>query len=249
MLFIDFKQAFDNVNRRKLPEVMNAMGISQKLVRLIEMAMKGTKAAVKINNRKTKTFGCNTGVKQGDGLSPTLFIIALHNVIKEVDQRGTVFNKLSQVCAYADDVVLITRTKQTLTQMYEHLEIEARKIGLLVNERKTKCMFTSAAGNMSGPQNLRIGNTEFEGVSEFKYLGNIIENKNRNDKCIKERIQVGNKAYYANLQMLKNKRISRISKLQIYKTLIRPTVTYGAKTWTLTDMEENALRRFERKVL
>jgi hypothetical protein len=29
MLFIDLKQAFDSVNRRKLPEVMNAMGISQ----------------------------------------------------------------------------------------------------------------------------------------------------------------------------------------------------------------------------
>jgi hypothetical protein len=39
------------------------------------------------------------------------------------------------------------------------------------------------------------------------------------------------------------------SKLQIYKTLIRPIVTYGAETWTLTDTEENALRRFERKVL
>jgi hypothetical protein len=193
-LFIDFKQAFDSVNRRKLPEVMNAMGISQKLIRRVEMTMKCTTAAVKINNRKTKTFGCNTGVKQGDGLSATLFIIALHKVIKEMDQTGTVVNKLSQVCAHADDIVLITRTKQKLTQMYEHLEIEARKIGLLVNERKPKYMFTSAAGNTRGPQNLRIVNKEFEGVSEFKYLGNIIENKNRNDKCIKEGIQAGNKA-------------------------------------------------------
>ena len=32
-------------------------------------------------------------------------------------------------------------------------------------------------------------------------------------------------------------------------TLIRPLVTYGAETWTLTAAEENALRRFERKVL
>jgi hypothetical protein len=78
-----------------------------------------------------------------------------------------------------------------------------------------------------------MGNKEFEGVSEFKYLGNIIDNKNRNNKCIKERIQAGNKAYYANLQMLKSKSISRRSKLQIYKTLIRPIVTYGAETWTL----------------
>jgi predicted DNA binding protein len=88
-----------------------------------------------------------------------------------------------------------------------------------------------------------------QGVSEFKYLGNIIENKNRNDKCIKERIQAENRAYYANLQMLKSKSISTRSKLQICKTLIRPTVTYGAETWTLTVTEENALRRFGRKVL
>ena len=144
------------------------------------------------------------------------------------------FNKLSQICDYADDIVLITRRRQKLTQMYEHLETEAREIGLLVNERKSKYMFMSAAGNIREPQNLRIGNKEFEVVSEFKYLGNIIENKNRNNKCIKERIQAGNKAYYANLQMLKSKSISRRSNLQIYKTLIRPIVTYGAETWTLT---------------
>jgi len=103
--------------------------------------------------------------------------------------------------------------------------------------------------DMRKPHNLRIGNKEFEGVSEFKYLGNIIENNNGNDRCIKERIQTGNKAYYANLQMLKSKIISRRPKLQIYKTLIRPVVTCGAETWTLTAAEENALKRFERKVL
>jgi hypothetical protein len=49
--------------------------------------------------------------------------------------------------------------------------------------------------------------------------------------------------------MLKSKRISRRSKTQIYKTLIRPIVTYGAETLMLTNREENALRGFERKVL
>ena len=58
-----------------------------------------------------------------------------------------------------------------------------------------------------------------------------------------------NKAYYANFQVLKGKIIYRRSKLQIYKTLIRPVLTYGAETWTLTAEEENAMRRFERKVI
>jgi hypothetical protein len=48
---------------------------------------------------------------------------------------------------------LITRTRQKLTQIYEHLETDAREIGLLVNERKTNYMFMSAAGNIREPQN------------------------------------------------------------------------------------------------
>jgi hypothetical protein len=71
----------------------------------------------------------------------------------------------------------------------------------------------TAPGNMRKPHNLRIGNEEFKGVSDFRYLGNIIENNIRNDRCIKERIQTGNKAYYANIQMLKSKIICIRSKL------------------------------------
>jgi len=37
--------------------------------------------------------------------------------------------------------------------------------------------------------------------------------------------------------------------MQIYKTLIRPVVTYGSETWTLTKSDENLLRIFKRKIL
>jgi hypothetical protein len=88
------------------------------------------------------------------------------------------------------------------------------------------------------------------GVCSFKYLGNMINNDNRNDNCVKERIQAGNRAYFANFRILKSKIISRAAKLQVYKTLIRPVVTYGAETWTLTVTEENnILRMFERKII
>jgi hypothetical protein len=37
--------------------------------------------------------------------------------------------------------------------------------------------------------------------------------------------------------------------MQIHKTIIRPTVTYGSKTWVLTASDENQLNIFETKIL
>jgi len=37
--------------------------------------------------------------------------------------------------------------------------------------------------------------------------------------------------------------------LQIYRTLVRPVVTYGSESWTLSMEQERALAVFERKIL
>jgi len=55
------------------------------------------------------------------------------------------------------------------------------------------------------------------------------------------------KAYYASRQLVNSSLISRDSKLQIYRTLVRPVVTYGSESWTLTMEEERAV--FEKKIL
>jgi len=51
------------VNGRKLSEAMEEVGIPQKLIKLIEMTLKDVKAAVKINNWKTRTFEFDRGGK------------------------------------------------------------------------------------------------------------------------------------------------------------------------------------------
>ena len=66
---------------------------------------------------------------------------------------------------------------------------------------------------------------------------------------IKERIRMGNKAYYANRQPVNSSLISRNSKLQIYRTSVRPVVTCGSESRTLTMEEERTLAVFERKIL
>jgi len=41
------------------------------------------------------------------------------------------------------------------------------------------------------------------------------------------RIQAGNRSLFANKKLLNNKDLDAASKLQIYKSVIRPTVTYA----------------------
>jgi sorting nexin-29 len=143
-LFIDFKQAFDSINRKRLFQTMDKMGIPQKLIRPIRMTMCQTKARVKIDNQISAPFEFTKGVKQGDGLSTSLFILALHNVAKEIDQTGTICTKSSQICAYADNTVTVTRPETRLRQVYRETEEKTQQMGLMVNEKKTKYMIVSA---------------------------------------------------------------------------------------------------------
>jgi hypothetical protein len=45
------------------------------------------------------------------------------------------------------------------------------------------------------------------------------------------RITLGNKAYYAKQFFFKSRLVSKKSKLKMYWSMIRPTVTYGCETW------------------
>jgi hypothetical protein len=68
-----------------------------------------------------------------------------------------------------------------------------------------------------------------------------LNNRGKLSEEIRKRIMTGNKAYYANSQLLKSALLSRSTKMKLYRTLIRPVVTYATETWTLNISDENAL--------
>jgi len=248
-LFVDFKQAFDSINRFKVLECMAEFGIPDKLIRLVKMTLSDTLCKVKIQNKTSNAFQVRFGVRQGDSLSSILFNLALEKVIRSIKTNpgGTIMNRLSQHLAYADDVNLIARNKSTLKELFTALEMAANDFGLKINEDKTKYMTTNL--DDTSESKFEIHNYKFELVKEFKYLGSIISNKGGSQTDIRARLLAANRCYFALLDILKSRQITRMLKLKIYKTIIRPIAIFGSECWTLNLSDERLLVTWERKIL
>jgi len=66
---------------------------------------------------------------------------------------------------------------------------------------------------------------------------------------IKERIVLGNKAFFANKKIFQSKLISKNAKLKLYFSVIRPVVTDACETWILKETINNRPIVFKRKIL
>jgi hypothetical protein len=137
-IFIDYIHAFESIKRNKILDSLTQNKISSKLIRLIKLTLENTAAKVKVNNAYTMKFRVESGVKQGDPLSPTLFSLVIDIVLKKLDLTGKISTRLRQVTAYADDILISARTKQPLIDTFQQLKNNAMEVGLIINEKKTK---------------------------------------------------------------------------------------------------------------
>jgi hypothetical protein len=54
-----------------------------------------------------------------------------------ISPGGTIFNRLSQCIAYADDVIIIRKNINALKQTFAEVTKEAAKLSLVINMEKT----------------------------------------------------------------------------------------------------------------
>jgi hypothetical protein len=145
--------------------------------------------------------------------------------------------------AYADDILITARTKQSLMDTFQQLRNNSMEVGLTINEKKTK--YLKCAKKDLKTENLNIKSSYIEQVKQHKYINDT----NSIEEEVKERIALGIKAYYANLKFFKSRLVTKSSKLKLYRMVIRPIVTYVSETWVL---KENLIQKplvFEGKIL
>ena len=85
--FIDYRKAFDFVDRCSLWSKLIAEGINGKLLSVIRNLYCKAKSCVKSNGKLSDYFNCNIGVRKGENLSPLLFDIFLNNFEFSVSRK------------------------------------------------------------------------------------------------------------------------------------------------------------------
>ncbi|XP_071695366.1 secreted RxLR effector protein 78-like [Rutidosis leptorrhynchoides] len=90
---VDFEKAFDSLNWCFLFEVMKCTGFGSKWIKWIESCLKSAFISILINGSPTKHISLGRGVRQGDPLSPFLFISAVEglNILTKVAIENGLF--------------------------------------------------------------------------------------------------------------------------------------------------------------
>jgi hypothetical protein len=148
LIKLDFTMAFDTIEHKSIIEIMEQLGFSNQWLRWISAILSSATTSVLLNGVPGKSLQCRRGVRQGDPISPLIFVLAvdlLQCIVNRAFSQGLLDlpipsydNAGFPIIQYADDTIILLKASQKeLLCLKALLETYAQSTGLRVNFAKT----------------------------------------------------------------------------------------------------------------
>ena len=252
--FVDFKAAFDSVDRDGLWNILYWDGVPLKLRNILKAMYLQTQSTVRAYGQLSEPFIIRSGVRQGALLSPGLFSGSINWVMKRAMEglRGVLcVNGNGDITDfdYADDIALVAEDPAVMQEMLNRIVSFGARVGLTINAAKTKVLASCCPAPI-----LTVGGTQLDCVESFRYLGSEITSNCDPRAEISIRIGRAREAFESLREdVFNNRRLHKDVKLLVFDSVVRNTLLYGCETWPMRVNDSNRLCAFQmecyRKIL
>jgi len=217
----------------------------------------------------SKSFGVNTGVKQGCVLAPIIFnlflvaatLVFLHNISAADGVRikyrldGRLFNirclqAVTKVTndtifdlQYADDTALPSHTPDGLQRQLDAISSAYSHAGLVVNSKKMEVLYLPSDSSL--PLTFYISWDHLGLTEQFTYLGSIITSTCDLTAEIQHRVNLASASFRRLFKrVFTNRDLSTRTKMAVYNAICVSTLLYACEGWTLYRCHIQALKAF-----
>ena len=170
LVSLDSKKAFDSVSHNYIRKVLKAYGIGDTFVSFFNVLYKDLTVKILVNGYFSDNIKVERGVKQGDALSCSLFILCMDPLIRNINANPDIEaikmiskitnTKVGLKCSgYADDIAIICKNnRKSIRGIFKEYERLTKISGLELNADKTEV--------------LRLGPNKYEKLEiSFNYCG------------------------------------------------------------------------------
>ena len=185
------------------------MGISNKFINMIRKMYESVKICVRSMHTLSDFFDSHVGVKQGEPLSPLLFIIFIYDMASDIANTNISAHTITQIQIYmllfADDTVLFAESQKDMQALLDKLYQYCCKWNISVNIDKTKTMVFKS-GNRHENVVLRYAGSLLTIVKSFTYLGLTLSSNEKFYRAQKSLAEQATKALFSLNKLFEKKK-------------------------------------------
>ena len=217
LVTIDFEKAVDSLDHRFLLKVLRTFNFGPSFIQWIRTFYSNVSSCVINNGFVTSYFDVDHGVRQGDPLSPLLYILSLEVLACSIRQNDKIQgikieDEVVKISLFADDMTCFLRNKSSYENLIVNLDLFSRFSGLKLNEEKTE-LFCLRVQNFSK-------SLSYEFKHSIKILGVHFDYDELSRK--KANFEAIIKSIKKTLGMWKWRGLTLIGKIQIVKSFAIP---------------------------